>query len=181
MEPEQVIDVATGQKAADLVLRNGRIVNVLSNEIHDADVAIVGAGYTGLSTAYYLRRSDPSLRVVVLESDFVGYGGSGRNGGCLKPQLGMGPSSLVRRLGLEGARAAHRFMLRAVERRPPKAWRGVSIRYGTQIGVRPPTFVVFTTDLRAVDSTYRRYLANQLRSEYGFGGTPIRILARKKA
>jgi GTP-binding protein len=73
------------------------------------------------------------------------------------------------------------FLLKAVERRPPKAGRGVSIRYGTQIGTRPPTFVIFTSDLRAVDSTYRRYLANQLRSEYGFGGTPIRILARKKA
>jgi len=80
-----------------------------------ADVAIVGGGYTGLSTAYYLRRSDPSLRVVVLESNFVGYGASGRNGGCLKTQLGMGLSSLVRRLGLEGARVAHRFMVRAVD------------------------------------------------------------------
>ncbi len=80
-----------------------------------ADVAIVGGGYTGLSTAYYLRRSDPSLRVVVLESNFVGYGASGRNGGCLKPQLGMGSSSLVRRLGLEGARVAHGFMVRAVD------------------------------------------------------------------
>jgi glycine/D-amino acid oxidase-like deaminating enzyme len=80
-----------------------------------ADVAIVGGGYTGLSTAYYLRRSDPSLRVVVLESNFVGYGASGRNGGCLKPQLGLGLSSLVRRLGLEGARSAHKFMLRAVD------------------------------------------------------------------
>jgi glycine/D-amino acid oxidase-like deaminating enzyme len=80
-----------------------------------ADVAIVGGGYTGLSTAYYLRRSEPSLRVVVLESDFVGYGASGRNGGCLKTQLGMGPSSLVRRLGLDGARVAHGFMVRAVD------------------------------------------------------------------
>lgn len=80
-----------------------------------ADVAIVGGGYTGLSTAYYLRRFDPSLRVVVLESDFVGYGASGRNGGCLKTQLGLGLSSLVRRLGLEGARVAHGFMVRAVD------------------------------------------------------------------
>lgn len=72
------------------------------------------------------------------------------------------------------------FMLRAVERRPPKAGRGGKIRYATQIATRPPTFVVFTRDLRAVDSTYRRYLANRLRSEYGFDGTPIRILARKK-
>ena len=73
-----------------------------------------------------------------------------------------------------------KFMLRAVERRPPKAGRGGKIRYATQIAARPPTFLVFTRDLRAVDSTYRRYLANRLRSEYGFEGTPIRILARKK-
>src|SRR5580658_6313408 len=41
----------------------------------DADVAIVGAGYTGLWTAYYLKRADPGLRVVVLEQHFAGYGG----------------------------------------------------------------------------------------------------------
>jgi glycine/D-amino acid oxidase-like deaminating enzyme len=47
----------------------------------DCDVAIVGAGYTGLWTAYYLKRADPGLRVVVLEREFAGYGASGRNGG----------------------------------------------------------------------------------------------------
>lgn len=45
------------------------------------DVAIVGAGYTGLWTAYYLARADPSLRIVVLEREHVGFGASGRNGG----------------------------------------------------------------------------------------------------
>lgn len=47
----------------------------------DADVCIVGAGYTGLWTAYHLVLADPSLRVVVLESETVGFGASGRNGG----------------------------------------------------------------------------------------------------
>ncbi len=47
----------------------------------DADVAVVGAGYTGLWTALSLRRRDPALRVVVLEADRVGFGPSGRNGG----------------------------------------------------------------------------------------------------
>ncbi|WP_419736348.1 NAD(P)/FAD-dependent oxidoreductase [Pseudomonas sp. COR18] len=46
-----------------------------------ADVVIVGAGYTGLWTAYYLLKSDPSLRVVLLEKREVGFGASGRNGG----------------------------------------------------------------------------------------------------
>ena len=46
-----------------------------------ADVAIIGAGYTGLWTAYYLRKAAPQLRVVVLEKEFAGFGASGRNGG----------------------------------------------------------------------------------------------------
>lgn len=47
----------------------------------DVDVAIVGAGYTGLWTAYYLKKADPHLRICVLEREIAGYGGSGRNGG----------------------------------------------------------------------------------------------------
>src|ERR1700747_830874 len=47
----------------------------------EADGGIVGAGYTGLWTPYYLSRADPALRIVVLEASFAGYGASGRNGG----------------------------------------------------------------------------------------------------
>src|SRR5690242_3161763 len=47
----------------------------------EADVAIVGAGYTGLWTAYYLARAEPSLRIVVVEAEVAGFGASGRNGG----------------------------------------------------------------------------------------------------
>ncbi|WP_375792295.1 FAD-dependent oxidoreductase [Streptomyces rhizosphaericus] len=47
----------------------------------DADVVIIGAGYSGLWTAYYLLTADPSLRVVVLEKEFVGFGASGLNSG----------------------------------------------------------------------------------------------------
>src|SRR5437763_1434285 len=49
----------------------------------EADVAIVGAGFTGLWSAYYLKRAEPSLRVVVLEAERAGFGASGRNGGWL--------------------------------------------------------------------------------------------------
>ncbi|MFD6937409.1 NAD(P)/FAD-dependent oxidoreductase [Streptomyces goshikiensis] len=48
-----------------------------------ADVVIVGGGYTGLWTAYYLKTAAPDLRVTVLEQKFCGYGASGRNGGWL--------------------------------------------------------------------------------------------------
>ncbi|WP_099023392.1 NAD(P)/FAD-dependent oxidoreductase [Mycolicibacterium palauense] len=49
----------------------------------DADVCIVGAGYTGLWTAYYLKRAAPELEIAVLEARFAGFGASGRNGGWL--------------------------------------------------------------------------------------------------
>lgn len=50
----------------------------------DVDVCVVGAGYTGLWTAYYLTELDPSLRIAVIEKEFAGFGASGRNGGwCL--------------------------------------------------------------------------------------------------
>ncbi|MEU6228790.1 FAD-dependent oxidoreductase [Streptomyces sp. NPDC047042] len=48
-----------------------------------ADVVIVGGGYTGLWSAYYLKKAAPFLRIVVLEKEFCGYGASGRNGGWL--------------------------------------------------------------------------------------------------
>ncbi len=53
-----------------------------------ADVCVVGAGYTGLWTAYYLKRARPDLRIVVLEREFAGFGASGRNGGWV---LGRSP------------------------------------------------------------------------------------------
>jgi glycine/D-amino acid oxidase-like deaminating enzyme len=53
----------------------------------EADVCIVGAGFTGLWTAYELRRADPSLRVVVLEAETAGFGASGRNGGWVLGEL----------------------------------------------------------------------------------------------
>ena len=54
------------------------------------DVAIVGAGYTGMWTAYYLLQRDPSLRVALLEAQVVGFGASGRNGGWCSALLPMG-------------------------------------------------------------------------------------------
>ena len=52
----------------------------LSNDV-EADVAIVGAGFTGLWTAYYLASKQPSLKIVVLEREVAGFGASGRSGG----------------------------------------------------------------------------------------------------
>jgi glycine/D-amino acid oxidase-like deaminating enzyme len=56
----------------------------------EADVCIVGAGYTGLWTAYELLRADPSLAVVVLEREVAGFGASGRNGGWVLGEISTG-------------------------------------------------------------------------------------------
>ena len=61
-----------------------------------ADVAIVGAGFTGLWTAIALTDTDPDLRVVVLESDTVAYGASGRNGGFCEASLTHGLANGIR-------------------------------------------------------------------------------------
>ena len=59
------------------------------------DVAIVGAGYTGLWTAYYLLQRDPSLRIAILEAQVVGFGASGRNGGWCSALLPMGLDAMA--------------------------------------------------------------------------------------
>jgi glycine/D-amino acid oxidase-like deaminating enzyme len=52
-----------------------------------ADVAIVGAGYTGLWTAYYLKKLDPGMDIAIVEAEIAGYGASGRNGGWCSAYL----------------------------------------------------------------------------------------------
>ena len=69
----------------------------------EVDVAIVGAGYTGLWTAYYLRRLAPELRVLLLEAQYAGFGASGRNGGWCSAEL---PASLVTLASRHGRPAA---------------------------------------------------------------------------
>ena len=81
----------------------------------EADVAIVGGGYTGLWTAYHLQDADPSLRIVVLEAEEVGFGASGRNGGFAMTLLDMSLAHLRRNHGDERARAAHVAVARSVE------------------------------------------------------------------
>ena len=80
-----------------------------------ADVAIVGAGYTGLWTAYYLKQIDPSLRVVIVEAEFAGFGASGRNGGWLSALLPMSFETMAEQHGRHGAVTMQRTMHDAVD------------------------------------------------------------------
>lgn len=82
---------------------------------HEADVAIVGAGYTGLWTAYYLSLLDPALRIVVLEREVAGFGASGRNGGWCSALFATSAGALVREHGREAADALRLALQDAVD------------------------------------------------------------------
>lgn len=86
----------------------------LANSI-DVDIAILGGGYTGLWTAYYLLRANPGLKVAVAEKEIVGYGASGRNGGWCSSKFPMTPGMLEQRYGLKRARALVLAMNATVE------------------------------------------------------------------
>jgi glycine/D-amino acid oxidase-like deaminating enzyme len=81
----------------------------------EADVAIVGAGFTGLWSAYYLKLADPSLRIVVLEAERAGFGASGRNGGWVSGFF-SGPARVYERHGgANGFLALRRAMFETVD------------------------------------------------------------------
>ncbi|MBI2896295.1 MAG: FAD-dependent oxidoreductase [Deltaproteobacteria bacterium] len=79
------------------------------------DVAIVGGGYTGLSTALEIRRARPDLSVAVLEAEVVGFGASGRNGGFAMTLFGLDLAVTAARFGDARAAEAHRHMRSAVD------------------------------------------------------------------
>lgn len=81
----------------------------------ETDVAIIGAGLTGLWTAYYLKKARPGLDVTIIEKEFAGYGASGRNGGWMSAK----PAGLFRHYaktgGATGALALQDHMFEAVD------------------------------------------------------------------
>jgi len=79
------------------------------------DVAIIGGGFTGVMTAYELKRAEPSLRVALLEAKTIGYGASGRNGSFAMTVVGLGFGVAPLLMGAERFKAAHRYMMRAVD------------------------------------------------------------------
>ncbi len=78
------------------------------------DVAIVGGGFSGLWTAYYLMRSDPSLRIAVLERHYCGFGASGRNGGWACGELGGSTGGTIARYARRSSHAEAMRLIRAV-------------------------------------------------------------------
>lgn len=79
------------------------------------DLAIIGGGFTGLSTAYHLRKENPGMKVAVLEAEVIGFGASGRNGGFSMTLFGLEPAVTKSLFGHQRTVEAHRYMERAVD------------------------------------------------------------------
>lgn len=78
--------------------------------------------------------------------------------------------------------ALNRMLKEAVDKHQPPSRPGKWLKfyYVTQADVNPPTFIFFTNDPKQIHFTYRRYLENELRKEFGFEGTPIRMSFRDR-
>jgi glycine/D-amino acid oxidase-like deaminating enzyme len=76
----------------------------------DVDVAVLGAGFTGLWTALELLKREPSMRVAVIEREIAGFGASGRNGAWCSGELNISMDVLAERHGVDAAKAVRRVM-----------------------------------------------------------------------
>lgn len=79
------------------------------------DVAIVGAGFTGLWTAYYLAEARPDLKIAIVEAEIAGFGASGRNGGWASALFPASFGTLSRDSGRAGAQAQHAAMRASID------------------------------------------------------------------
>jgi glycine/D-amino acid oxidase-like deaminating enzyme len=78
------------------------------------DVAVIGAGYTGLAAAYHLKCAEPGLDVAILEAETAGYGASGRNAGFVMTLFGASVALMKSLHGKERVKAAHQYMVDAI-------------------------------------------------------------------
>jgi glycine/D-amino acid oxidase-like deaminating enzyme len=139
----------------------------------EADVAIVGAGFTGLWTAYYLARHDPALRIVVCEREIAGFGASGRNGGWCSALFPASLSKLARLSDRDGAIAMQRAMHATVDEVGAVATaEGIDCHWakdGTVMLARSPV------------QLERAKAEIQEAREFGFGDADLRLLGADEA
>jgi glycine/D-amino acid oxidase-like deaminating enzyme len=139
----------------------------------DVDVAIVGAGYTGLWTAYYLRRQHPDLSVAVVEREVAGFGASGRNGGWCSALFAASDERLARMFGQSAARAMRRALQDSVDEvGRVAATEGIDCHFakaGTVVAARSPAQLERAR--REVDAA----------RELGIGPEDLQLLGRREA
>jgi len=136
----------------------------------EADVAIVGAGYTGLWTAYYLKKADPGLRVVVLEKEFAGFGASGRNGGWLTAELAGSRDRYAATHGRDAVVRLQRAMFGAVDE-------VISVAEAEGIDADIVKSGVFHVARNAAQQARLREMVDDDR-EWGWGEADLRLLTR---
>jgi glycine/D-amino acid oxidase-like deaminating enzyme len=78
------------------------------------DVCIVGGGYTGMWTAYFLKQAEPSLDIQIVESDFAGSGASGHADGFITPTIGHSLHTVIRGFGYDKAKAGYAAIGRSI-------------------------------------------------------------------
>jgi glycine/D-amino acid oxidase-like deaminating enzyme len=137
------------------------------------DVAIVGAGFTGLWSAYYLRQLDPALRIVVVDAHVAGFGGSGRNGGWCTGELSGVFDVMPKRWGKEGAAAMVRAGHDAVDEVG-----AVTAREGIDCHFAKGGVLWFATTARQEDRIAKRMRGPR---SLGFGEDDYRLLTAEQA
>jgi glycine/D-amino acid oxidase-like deaminating enzyme len=139
----------------------------------EADVAIVGAGLTGMWTAYYLSRANPELKIAICEREIAGYGASGRNGGWCSALFPASLPKLERMAGRESAVAMYRAMQQTVDEvGKVAADEGIDCHWakgGTIQFARSPTQLI-----RAQEEVDEARL-------YGFDESDLRLLSAAEA
>src|SRR6185437_8413766 len=138
------------------------------------DVAIVGAGYTGLWTAYYLKKAEPSARIAVLDANFAGFGASGRNGGWCSAIF---PSSLAKVAKVARSRAAAAALQRALNETVDEVGRVVAAERIDCHYTKGGTIVLARS---AVQLARAREDVAESR-EFGFGEADLRLLSALEA
>jgi len=128
----------------------------------EVDVAIVGAGYTGLWTAYYLLKENPNLKVAVLEKEYAGYGASGRNGGWLSAEPAGDMNRYAKDHGVAAARKLQQEMFHTVREVVE-----VAEREGIDADIEYDGLVYFATN-----EAQQQRLRNRVENSKRWGWTP---------
>ncbi|MFG2194225.1 NAD(P)/FAD-dependent oxidoreductase [Streptomyces sp. NPDC048639] len=136
----------------------------------DYDVAIVGGGYTGLWSAYYLKKEQPDLRIAVLEREFAGFGASGRNGGWLYHGFAGARDRYAAEHGRQSVVDMQHAMFRGIDEVI-----AVARDEGIDADIHKGGMVRVATG-----PAQRRRLLDDLddRRDWGFGETDLRLLDR---
>ena len=136
---------------------------------HTCDVAIVGAGFGGLWTAYYLKAADPSLRVTVVEAEIAGFGAAGRNGGFVSAGVAGSGARYARRSGWDSVLRGERETQHGVD----EIGRVVSME-GIDCGYKKAGALTLATTDPQVQRVRARVEAKQ---GFGLGPEDVRLLS----